>query len=154
MQLGSIHLRAEISGQARISGSKPKFRPGILAWKKRAENFGLKFQARISSRNFLLLFPSLSAFLQPNNETWFHSIHGGVPKFVMSLHYELPLYWLLNLHWLMREKWFSGKFSVCAHSSSTLGTVLMERLYHLTPWQLRLPDRRKKKLKLFFSFEF
>ena len=49
--MGSIHLRAEISGQARISGPKPKFQPGILAWKKRAENFGLEFQARISSQN-------------------------------------------------------------------------------------------------------
>ena len=39
MNAVSIHLLAE------ISGPKPKFRPGILAWKKRAKSFGLKFQA-------------------------------------------------------------------------------------------------------------
>ena len=55
---GSIHLQAEISGQARISVSRPKFRPGILAWKKQAENFGLEFQARIPSRNFQARIPS------------------------------------------------------------------------------------------------
>ena len=49
---GAPNLQAEISCQARISGPKPKFRPGILAWKKRAKNLGLKFQARISSQNF------------------------------------------------------------------------------------------------------
>ena len=49
---GAIHLRAEISGQAGISVSGPEFRPGILAWKKQAENFGLEFQARIPREIF------------------------------------------------------------------------------------------------------
>ena len=31
---GAPNLQAEISCQARISGPKPKFRPGILAWRK------------------------------------------------------------------------------------------------------------------------
>ena len=57
-QEGPIHLQAEISGQARISVSRPKFRPGILAWKNQAEIFGLEFQARIPSRNFQARIPS------------------------------------------------------------------------------------------------
>ena len=48
---GAIHLRAEISGQAKISGPGPKFWPGknepkILAWNSRPE-----FQAEISGQN-------------------------------------------------------------------------------------------------------
>ena len=64
--LGSIHLRAEMSGQARISGPKPKSRPGILAWKRWAENFGLKFQAKIPGQNFRPKF-------QAKKSVWFCS---------------------------------------------------------------------------------
>ena len=33
--LGAVHLRAEISGQARISVFRPKFQAKILAWRRK-----------------------------------------------------------------------------------------------------------------------
>ena len=85
-------MRAEISGQARISGPKPKFWPAILAWKKRAEifwpeisgqNFKPKFQAKIPGQKMcLILFSCL-----PNANL-------GIKV--------LMLLWFLALNWIQK----------------------------------------------------
>ena len=47
LDLGSIHLSAEITFQADSFGKVPKLRLGILAWKKCAKTFGMEFRLEI-----------------------------------------------------------------------------------------------------------
>ena len=53
-QYGLIHLRVEIPFRVEIFSSESKFRLGISARKKQAENFSLFFGAEILSRKFQL----------------------------------------------------------------------------------------------------